>query len=213
MSRPFGPTHPLRIIAGQWRGRRLSFPELPGLRPTPDRVRETLFNWLAPVLPGARCLDLFAGSGALGIEALSRGAVEVLFVERHPLAVRALRENLERLQARGALVEQAEALKWLCQPGQPFEIVFLDPPFGEGLLEPVCAALERGGWLAADAWIYLETAAEARRLSLPASWTAHREKTAGAVAYRLLRRACGDARSRALAGSEGESCLAPRLSR
>ena len=92
-------SHPnqIRIIGGQWRSRRLEFPNAPGLRPTPDRVRETLFNWLAPVLPGARCLDLFAGSGALGIEALSRGAAEVLFIEREPLAVRALRENLTRL--------------------------------------------------------------------------------------------------------------------
>ena len=188
MSRSGEPANRLRIIAGQWRGRRLSFPNLPGLRPTPDRVRETLFNWLASVLPGARCLDLFAGSGALGIEALSRGAAEVVFVERHPLAIRALRDNLERLQARGARVVAAEALDWLRQPGQPCEIAFLDPPFGEGLLEPACAALEQGGWLAETAWIYLEGEAEARQPALPASWTTHREKTAGAVAYRLLRR-------------------------
>lgn len=188
MSRSGGPINQLRIIAGQWRGRRLSFPDLPGLRPTPDRVRETLFNWLAPVLPGARCLDLFAGSGGLGIEALSRGAAEVVFVERHPLAVRALRDNLERLHAHGARVEPAETLTWLRQPGQPFEIAFLDPPFGEGLLEPACVALEQDGWLAETAWIYLEAEAKACRLSLPAPWTTHREKTAGAVAYRLLRR-------------------------
>ncbi len=188
MSRSGGPINQLRIIAGQWRGRRLSFPDLPGLRPTPDRVRETLFNWLAPVLPGARCLDLFAGSGALGIEALSRGAAEVVFVERHPLAVRALRDNLERLHARGAVIEQADTLTWLRQPGQPFAIAFLDPPFGEGLLEPACVALEQGGWLTEPAWIYLEGAAEARRPALPPSWIVHREKTAGAVAYRLLRR-------------------------
>ena len=95
----------VRVIAGRWRGRRLQFPDLPGLRPTPDRVRETLFNWLAPALPGARCLDLFAGSGALGIEALSRGAAEVVFVERHPVAIRALRDNLARLNGAGARIE------------------------------------------------------------------------------------------------------------
>ncbi|HCK81103.1 MAG TPA: 16S rRNA (guanine(966)-N(2))-methyltransferase RsmD [Candidatus Competibacter sp.] len=178
----------LRIIAGQWRSRRLSFPELPGLRPTPDRVRETLFNWLTPVLPGARCLDLFAGSGALGIEALSRGAAEAVFVERHPAAVAALRENLARLNAGNARVEHAEALAWLRQPGAPFEIVLLDPPFGHDLLGPVGAALERAGWLAPTAWIYLEAETALRQPALPANWLPVREKTAGAVAYRLARR-------------------------
>ena len=118
MNRRGGHTNQLRIIGGQWRGRRLEFPDLPGLRPTPDRVRETLFNWLAPVLPGARCLDLFAGSGALGIEALSCGAAEVVFVERQPRAVHALRENLARLNAAGARVEAVDALAWLRQPGK-----------------------------------------------------------------------------------------------
>ena len=126
MSRGGERAQQLRVIAGRWRSRRLSFPELPGLRPTPDRVRETLFNWLAPVLPGARCLDLFAGSGALGIEALSRGAAEVVFVERHPVAIRALRENLARLNGAGARIEQAEALAWLRQPGTPVSYTHLD---------------------------------------------------------------------------------------
>ena len=188
MSRGGERAQQLRVIAGRWRSRRLSFPELPGLRPTPDRVRETLFNWLAPILPGVRCLDLFAGSGALGIEALSRGAAEAVFVERHPLAIRALRENLARLKAEGARVEPGEALTWLRQPGTPFEIVLLDPPFGQGLLEPVCAALETGGWLAETAWIYLEAEAELPPLSLPAHWRLYREKRAGAVAYCLARR-------------------------
>lgn len=181
-------TQMLRVIGGQWRSRRLGFPDLPGLRPTPDRVRETLFNWLAPVLPGARCLDLFAGSGALGIEALSRGAAEVIFVERHSLAVRALRDNLDQLHARNARTDQAEALTWLRSPGAPFDIVLLDPPFGEGLLEPACALLEQGGWLAASAWIYLEAEADRPPPLLPPCWTFHREKTAGVVAYRLARR-------------------------
>lgn len=180
--------HQLRIIAGQWRGRRLSFPDLPGLRPTPDRVRETLFNWLAPILPGARCLDLFAGSGALGIEALSRGAAETVFVELHPVAVQALRTNLARLDARNAHIERAEALAWLRQPGVPFEIVLLDPPFGQDLLAPVCTALEQGGWLAPVAWIYLEAETALRERALPANWLLFREKTAGAVCYRLARR-------------------------
>ena len=178
----------LRIIGGRWRSRRLEFPDLPELRPTQNRVRETLFNWLAPRLPGARCLDLFAGSGALGIEALSRGAAEIVFVERRPTAIRALRENLAQLKAEGARVEPGEALTWLRQPGTPFEIVLLDPPFGQGLLESVCAALEAGGWLAETAWIYLEAEAAFPLLSLPAHWMPYREKKAGAVAYRLVRR-------------------------
>lgn len=182
----------LRIIGGQWRGRRLCFPDAPGLRPTPDRVRETLFNWLAPVLPGARCLDLFAGSGALGIEALSRGATEVVFVERHPGAVRALRENLGRLNAQGAWVEHTEALDWLRRPCAPFDIVLLDPPFGQGLLKPACAVLEQGGWLTSTAWIYLEAETGLHPLPLPAHWTLHREKTAGSVTYRLVRREIPD---------------------
>ena len=197
MNRRGRPANQLRIIGGQWRSRRLAFPDLPGLRPTPDRVRETLFNWLAPVLPGARCLDLFAGSGALGMEALSRGAAETVFVEHHPLAVRALRENLARLSAQGARVEPSDALAWLCQPGTPFEIAFLDPPFGEGLLEPACALLEQGGWLTANAWIYLEAEANQPAPVLPADWMLHREKIAGTVAYRLARR---------------QSCLAAPLS-
>ena len=188
MKRRGAAANQLRVIAGRWRGRHLRFPDVPGLRPTPDRVRETLFDWLAPVLPGARCLDLFAGSGALGIEALSRGAAEAVFVERHPVAARALRENLARLNAGGARVERSEALDWLRRSGSPFEIVLLDPPFGEGLLEPACALLERGGWLAPTAWIYLEAEAEGKRSPLPAAWTMHREKAAGAVAYRLARR-------------------------
>lgn len=182
------PLHQLRVIGGQWRSRRLEFPDIPGLRPTPDRVRETLFNWLTPVLPGARCLDLFAGSGALGIEALSRAAGEVVFVERHPLAVRALQNNLDRLNARNARVEQAEALAWLAAPGTPFEIVLLDPPFSAGLLEPACLCLEKKGWLTATAWIYLEAEADAPAPVLPADWAWHREKVAGTVAYRLARR-------------------------
>lgn len=183
-----GGVNQVRVIAGQWRGRRLEFPDLPGLRPTPDRVRETLFNWLAPVLPGARCLDLFAGSGALGIEALSRGAANVVFVERQPHAVRALRDNLMRLKAENVRVEMSDALAWLCQPATPFEIIFLDPPFGQGLLEPACALLEQHGWLADAAWIYLETETELEQLPLLAHWTIHREKIAGAVSYRLARR-------------------------
>ncbi|MFO1372532.1 MAG: 16S rRNA (guanine(966)-N(2))-methyltransferase RsmD [Candidatus Competibacteraceae bacterium] len=204
MSRPDRQANQIRIIGGQWRGQRLRFPDVPGLRPTPDRVRETLFNWLAPVVPGAHCLDLFAGSGALGIEALSRGAAEVVFVEQNESAVRALRQNLERLNAQEAQVIAADALDWVRQPGWSFDIVLLDPPFGQGLLEPVCAALEQGSWLAPTAWLYLEVEAELRSLRLPVHWRLHREKTAGAVAYRLAQREIP---------SDNRSCLATPLSR
>jgi 16S rRNA (guanine966-N2)-methyltransferase len=180
-----GPGNQLRIIGGRWRGRRLRFPDIEGLRPTPDRVRETLFNWLAPLIEGARCLDLFAGSGALGIEALSRGAAEVVFVERQPLAVRQLRQNLAQLGQASAQVIQADALVWLGGQSRPFDVVFLDPPFDANRLVPVCAALERGGWLADGARIYLEAARDVRTLELPENWQLTREKTAGQVSYRL----------------------------
>ncbi|TPW17985.1 MAG: methyltransferase, partial [Halothiobacillaceae bacterium] len=118
----------LRIIGGTWRSRRLEFPTVEQLRPTPDRVRETLFNWLQHRIGGARCLDLFAGSGALGFEALSRGANEVVFVEIDPAAVQALRANAQRLQADNAQIIHEEALRYLAKPADPFDIIFLDPP-------------------------------------------------------------------------------------
>jgi 16S rRNA (guanine966-N2)-methyltransferase len=179
----------LRIIGGTWRGRRLRFPPLPQLRPTPDRVRETLFNWLATKVSGARCLDLFAGSGALGLEALSRGASEVTFVERDGLAVRELRARLEEWEAAGARVEQADAVHFLAGPVHASDIAFLDPPFASGLLPQVARLLEERGWLAAGALIYVETAANEALPTLPQSWTLARAKQAGAVGYHLFVRA------------------------
>ncbi len=183
----------VRIVAGRWRGRRLSFPLGEGLRPTPDRVRETLFNWLAPLIPGARCLDLFAGSGALGIEALSRGAAEVVFVERDLAVAAALRENLLRLGEAAPRVERADALAWLERGARstlPFDLVWLDPPFAEQWLNPVCAALESNGWLLPGARIYLECRV-GESLCLPVNWRLIRDKTAGQVAYRLAIREGG----------------------
>ncbi len=181
-----GLNQQLRIIGGCWRGRRLSFPPVSGLRPTPDRVRETLFNWLAPVIAGARCLDLFAGSGALGIEALSRGATEVIFVERHPVIAQGLRKNLNRLEADIAQVVQADVLRWLQGQEQPADIVFLDPPFAADLLTPVCNALDEKGWLRPSARLYLESEQNLSTLALPQAWEVLREKTAGRVSYRLI---------------------------
>ncbi|MCQ4348654.1 16S rRNA (guanine(966)-N(2))-methyltransferase RsmD [Pseudomonas stutzeri] len=179
----------LRIIGGEWRSRRLGFPDAPGLRPTPDRVRETLFNWLAAQVPGARVLDPFAGSGALLLEALSRGAGRGLALELNPAAAAALRDNLELLRASNAEVRQADALQHLQgASAEPFDLVFLDPPFHKDLLAPACQLLETRGWLTPDAWIYTESESAPSGLGLPDNWQLHREKHAGQVYYALWRR-------------------------
>lgn len=180
----------LRIIGGAWRGRRFRFPASAQIRPTPDRVRETLFNWLGSGVPGARCLDLFAGSGALGLEALSRGAAAVTFVERDSVAASELASRLTEWGASGARVERGDALQFLRgpAPGQPFDIVFLDPPFAEGLLKSTAGLLESRRWLAGAAHIYVECAAREGLPPLPASWTLVKAKQAGEVGYHLLAR-------------------------
>jgi len=176
----------LRIIGGAWRGRKLAFPDGAGLRPTPDRVRETLFNWLTPILPGARCLDLFAGSGALGLEALSRGAAQVVLVDRDARVITQLREHIATLKAQGAELIQADALQLLQHPThEKFDIIFLDPPYHQNLLEPCCRQLENGGWLAAGARVYLEAEAELGDLQLPPNWRLTHSKKAGQVGYHL----------------------------
>ncbi|MEJ2644652.1 MAG: 16S rRNA (guanine(966)-N(2))-methyltransferase RsmD [Gammaproteobacteria bacterium] len=177
----------LRIIGGAWRGRRLAFPPVPGVRPTPDRVRETLFNWLAPVIVGARCLDLFAGSGALGLEAASRGAAQVLLVDSDRRVAAALREHAARLQAGVVEVVQADALAFLTGTASPFDVVFLDPPFSQGLLAPCVARLEAGGWLATEGYLYLEAERALVAPPLPEGWEIVRSKTAGQVGYHLAR--------------------------
>lgn len=178
----------VRIIGGAWRGSRLPVADVAGLRPTADRVRETLFNWLQPVLPGARVLDLFAGSGALGIEAVSRGAREALLVERDPRLAETLRANAERLKAHDRLkVVQADAPAWLRAPlfGR-FDVVFMDPPFDAGPWADTLAALDP--WVAASAWLYLEAPAGSRIDPGPA-WSGHREGSTREVRFALYRRA------------------------
>jgi 16S rRNA (guanine966-N2)-methyltransferase len=188
-----GKSRELRIIAGTWRGRRLRFPEGPEIRPTPDRVRETLFNWLAPRIHGARVLDLFAGSGALGLESLSRGASHVLFVDSDSRAIEALRELLAEWGAAAPQAElrRADALRLLDAPrpaGQPpFDIVFIDPPFAAGLWAAIALRLQRGNWLAPGAFIYFEAPAREPLADLPPSWVRWREGSAGEVGYHLLR--------------------------
>jgi len=187
--RPAASQGQLRIIGGDWRSRRLGFPDAPGLRPTPDRVRETLFNWLAPYVEGARVLDPFAGSGALLLEALSRGASRGLALELNPAAVAALRGNLELLRAGNAEVRQTDALQHLqTAAAEPFDLVFLDPPFHKELLAPACRLLEERGWLAARAWIYTESENAPSGLGLPGNWRLHREKHTGQVHYALWQR-------------------------
>jgi 16S rRNA (guanine966-N2)-methyltransferase len=181
--------HELRIIGGRWRSRRLQFPDAPGLRPTPDRVRETLFNWLAPTISGARCLDLFAGSGALGLEALSRGAAEVVFVEQDRRVIKTLQDNIHALQV-AADVHHSEALRWLAAQDdlglQRFDIILLDPPFGRNLLTLACQHLVQNGWPPVSGrQVYLESERD-WPLQLPKDWRVLREKYAGAVAYRLI---------------------------
>jgi 16S rRNA (guanine966-N2)-methyltransferase len=180
--------HPnqVRIIAGIWRGRRLAFAPVPGLRPTPGRVRETLFNWLAPVIRGARCLDLYAGSGALGLEAASRGAAEVVLVDSDPRVVDTIARQVILLGADQVGVIQAEVLQWLSGSSRPFDIVFLDPPFRRQLLSPCIHRLESGGWLADQALIYIE-AEKGLVPELPQNWELLRSKQAGQVGYHLAR--------------------------
>ena len=177
----------IRIIGGSLRNSRLDVPDLPGLRPTAERVRETLFNWLAPVIDGAGCLDLCAGTGALGIEALSRGAANVQFVERDARAAQALRDNLARLKATGGEVTVLDAAQFLRGAPQAQDLVFLDPPFALELWSALAQQLEQGGWLAAQAWVYVESP-RAVAPALPPNWQLHREGHAGEVRFALYRR-------------------------
>lgn len=176
----------LRIIGGQWRGRKLLFTPAEGLRPTTDRVRETLFNWLAPHLHGARCADLFAGSGALGLEALSRGAAHCDFVDSSKQVLAQIDSHLTTLAGtdRG-YCHLMPAQQFLDSASEPYDIVFIDPPFGRALAEPTCTLLENRQLLTDQAMVYLETAATDPCPAVPQRWRLHREKTAGGVAYRL----------------------------
>jgi 16S rRNA (guanine966-N2)-methyltransferase len=179
----------VRIIAGQWRGRKLSFPDAQGLRPTPDRIRETLFNWLAPLLPGTCCLDLFAGSGALGFEAASRGAARVVMVDHNPDIARALRLNQQLLCADVIEILQQGAGNYLAGRREQFDLVFLDPPFKDStLLEDSIQLLTDSSSLKEGARIYLEMPAKAPEPLIPKRWAVEKQKKAGQVAYRLYRK-------------------------
>ncbi|MCX7058673.1 MAG: 16S rRNA (guanine(966)-N(2))-methyltransferase RsmD [Proteobacteria bacterium] len=186
--KPLVTRNSVRIIAGRWRGRLLRFPTVLELRPTPDRVRETLFNWLQRPVVDARCLDLCAGSGALGFEALSRGAAEVVLVERDVAVARALRASAALLGSPQALIVVADARGYLQGLPRPFDVVFLDPPFASGLLPELCTLLEQRGWLAPRAYVYLENAVSDAVVPLPDGWEAVRETRAGEVRGVLAQR-------------------------
>ena len=175
----------LRIIGGEWRSRQIVFEDAPGLRPTPARVRETLFNWLQADIPNSRCLDLFAGSGALGFEAASRGAKSVVQVENNPQTCQKLRENSAMLKAAQIKLMQMEVAGFIRQCSEPFDLIFLDPPFGQGLVEPICQQLQQAGLLAPHGKIYLETERNMLLQGLPENWLALKDKTAGEVRYSL----------------------------
>ncbi|MFO1505430.1 MAG: 16S rRNA (guanine(966)-N(2))-methyltransferase RsmD [Steroidobacteraceae bacterium] len=176
----------VRIIAGSLRGRRIPVPDVPGLRPTPDRVRETLFNWLAPHLAGARVLDLFAGTGALGIEAASRGAAAVTLVESQRTAQAALRDTLQRLGLPATKLVTGDALAHLAAGAEPYDVIFLDPPFAANLQAPALAAIHRHHRLAPGGFCYVELPADSPLPPLPEGWAVHRSGRAGEVGYHLL---------------------------
>ncbi len=182
-----------RIIGGRWRGRKIKFDDADGLRPTTDRIRETVFNWLQPYIQQSYCLDLFAGSGVLGFEAFSRGASEVMLIEKNIKTVKSIKHNISVLDAEGMSIQQQDALLWLSSSGlderlkHHYNLVFLDPPFHTDLLANSSALLESSGCLSDDAIIYVEHAVDAD-VELPKPWFCLKEKRAGQVSYKLFER-------------------------
>jgi len=182
-----GGRNSVRIVGGLWRGRRVTFPPAPGLRPSPDRVRETLFNWIGPGLPGATCLDLFAGSGVLSFEAVSRGAAAAIAVDEDARITRQLAASAQALGATQVTVVRSDARAFLRRPPQAVDVVFVDPPFDSDLLAPCCRLLNSRGWLAPGALVYVESARAVGEPGVPAGWKLLRTTTAGEVAARLYR--------------------------
>ena len=181
--------HTVRIIAGEWRGRRLPVLDVPGLRPTGDRSRETLFNWLQPFLEGADCADLFAGSGALGLEAASRGARSVILVEKNSVVVASLDRSINLLRAMQVRVHQGDALAWLrrAEPNS-LDIVFVDPPFDEGLIDRATRLLDKMHCVRAGGFVYVEEPASRERVAPGKGWELWREKKIGEVRMQVFRR-------------------------
>ena len=180
----------VRIIGGQWRSRKLHFNDIPDLRPTPDRVRETVFNWLQPVIVGSRCLDVFSGSGALGFEALSRGATHCLFIDNHPQSTSDIQHNLKLLKTDAGETMTGDSLQILqhlheSPSDKQFNVVFIDPPYAMNCALQCCQLLNEHQWLANEAYIYIESPTAIDEQQLPAHWNLHRQKKAGNVHYHL----------------------------
>jgi 16S rRNA (guanine966-N2)-methyltransferase len=178
----------LRIIAGEWRSRQLVFEDTPELRPTPSRVRETLFNWLQQDIVASRCLDLYAGSGTLGFEAASRGAKSVVMVENNNQACRLIKENTVKLSADQIKIIQSDVFKFLAGDAKPYQLVFLDPPFGKSMAQQTCQWLEEKGWLADHAKVYVEVEHNLELNEIPKNWVQLKEKKVGEVGCYLFAR-------------------------
>ena len=176
----------IRLISGKWRGKKLPVQDKEGLRPTTDRSKETLFNWLMHDIREANCLDCFSGSGSLAFEALSRYAKSATLLERDQQVVKQLEKNRQALKADNATVVETDSIHYLQQKSQhPFDIIFIDPPFNKGLLLPCCEALEENGYLTEQALIYIEMESQLKNLELPVNWKRLKEKSAGQVTYQL----------------------------
>jgi len=183
-------TSELRIISGQWRGRKLRFPAEQHLRPTTDRIRETLFNWLSPIIHGCSCLDLYAGSGALGFEALSRGAANSHFVETNRSACKALEANRDQLQTKHGVIHHQSATNFLTNNQLDFDIIFIDPPFAYQDLGDVIELIANQQAIKPGGMVYIEQPSDRPAPKIPANWSLHREKQAGQVCYRLYQLDC-----------------------
>jgi len=173
----------VRIIAGKWRGRKLDVLDLPGLRPTPDRVRETLFNWIQHEIVGARCLDLFAGTGALAFEALSRDASEVIMIDSDPKAVESLNRHAVLLKSENHTIQRADAIGWLKRSIKGFDIIFLDPPFKQGYIEKCCAIIKEESLLNTNGLVYIESE---KNCVIADGWQIKKQKNAGQVQSLLI---------------------------
>ncbi|WP_392564684.1 16S rRNA (guanine(966)-N(2))-methyltransferase RsmD [Orbus wheelerorum] len=180
----------IRIIGGKWRGRKLAVLDNEGLRPTTDRVKETLFNWLMPIIIDSSCLDCFSGSGSLAFEALSRGAKQAILIEKNKSAAMQLAKNKQLLQTSNCEIANADTLNWLKQTAyQQFDVVFIDPPFHQKLVPQTIILLEQNSWLKSDAYIYIETEKNGLHPNhIPPTWQLYREKIAGQVhSYLFIR--------------------------
>ncbi|MGB5444710.1 MAG: 16S rRNA (guanine(966)-N(2))-methyltransferase RsmD [Psychromonas sp.] len=176
----------IRLISGKWRGKKLPVQDKEGLRPTTDRTKETLFNWLMHDIRDAHCLDCFSGSGSLAFEALSRYAMHVTLLEKDAQIVSQLRENMQTLQVDNAILIETDSIHYLQQPAEKiFDIVFIDPPFNKGLLQPCCDALEKNGYLSENALIYIEKESQLNDFKQPENWQLLKEKNTTQVSYQL----------------------------